>query len=477
MVAPAGTVPVADPGDGAPVEQPAANGDPLGFAVLISRHYEAAYRQACRLVADPIEAQDLVQEAFLKAHVQLRKLSDPACFGVWLRRIVYSTCMDWHRQPRYQLYRSSQGSASSFPLVDLSGPESRTPLDLLLQSELADQLREAVAGLAPRYRRAVLLYHFDQLRCEEVAAELGVPLNTALSLLHRARGRLRHAVNDYVQETPECTTVALDFGSLPSRQGWRYHTGYEFLPGGPPEGRVCHVRDGVLTIDDADLYPDSQAYYSLAGVVDPYRPFVLRLRARKERETARYPEYQVGDNPRRPRNRSFGVRVYTGREAYHLEISACQLRLNRRLMGSGADNRQFHEYCLEGTPGVGCRLLVDGAEVGTALPESLDQQNHVGFGDMSAASGNCRAQITHFSFTQVRPGVQAPWRPDGEGLADLLTLRPFAALGAVRVGSPVHPRWYKEQSAQRLAEVVHRCSRRWRLGPAGTIVPLDLASA
>jgi RNA polymerase sigma-70 factor, ECF subfamily len=459
------------------VEQVLERGDAGAYATLISRHYETAYRQACRLVDDSIEAQDLVQEAFLKAHLQLHTLRNPACYADWLRHIIYSICMDWHRQFRFQLYRSSRGSSSTWPLEELADPHTPTPLDLLLRSELMAQLREAAAGLAPRYRQSFLLYHLDQLSGEEVAEKVGVSMNTAMSLLYRARSKVRQALNEYVQETPDCTAIALDFNSLPSRQGWRYRSGYEFLPGGPSEERVCQVRNGILTIDTADLFPDTLAVYALYGVVDPYRPFVLRLRACKLRETARYPEYQVSLKPRRPRNQSFGVCLCTGTDVFHLEISACQLRLNRLLLSDAIDNRQLHDYRLEGTPGVGCRLFVDEVEVGSALPDRLhSMRNMISFGDLSPATGNFRAEITHLSFTQMRPGIRIPNKLNGNGVADLLHLRPFSALGSIDFRSPAKSGRYARESTQQLHQVIRQYSKKWQLGPNDPIRPVDFAA-
>jgi hypothetical protein len=202
---------------------------------------------------------------------------------------------------------------------------------------------------------------------------------------------------------------------------------------------------------------------------------VLRLRAPKLRETARYPEYQVPPSPRRPRNRSSAVHVSTGTEAFRLEISMGQLRLNNILVTSTIDNRQFHDYCLEGTPGAGCRLCVDGDAVGSALPLRTRERNQVPFGDLSPATGNFRARVTHLSLTQVEPGTQAPNGAEGSGVEDLLHYRPFAALGSIDVGCSHQSALYKLDSARGLHEVVRRCSRIWRLGPKDPIVPVDFA--
>src|SRR5437868_7355986 len=77
------------------------------FCELIRRHQLPIWRLACTLLDDPFEAEDVTQEAFLRAWLNLDLLSDPARFAPWLRRIVFGVSIDWLRVFRPDLYRSS----------------------------------------------------------------------------------------------------------------------------------------------------------------------------------------------------------------------------------------------------------------------------------------------------------------------------------------------------------------------------------
>lgn len=455
----------------------ALGGDGAAYGQLIGRHYAAVYRQACRLVDDPVEAQDLAQEAFLAAHLRLVDLRDPARFAGWLRRIAHTTCIDWHRQQRLRLQRTTvPGGLDEAPP---DGPEAdeEWPLAHLLRAELEAHLRRATQDLPERYRRPVALHHLQGMSHEQIAQWLGVPLGTVLSLVFRARSRLRESLNAYVHETAGFSRIELGLHTLPSRQGWRYRSYYQFLPGGVPEGRAFSLARGVLRLDNADLFPDNAACYVLPGVVYPFRPFALSLRARKLRETARFPEYVVEPHDRSGcrRNRGFAACVNTGAEAFELQIGCRQLALNDHLVVDAIDNSQFHEYRLEGTPGHGCRLFVDGVCLGSAPPAVSNCRNGITLGDHGVNSGNACAEIAAFSFVQMQPGVRAPAATDGGDAGDLLLDRPFLELGGRDPRQPQIVGGNDSGAARRLREVVRRCSRRWNLGRAGIVTPVDFA--
>lgn len=454
-------------------------GDQRAYEMLVSRHYGAVYRQACALVGDAIEAQDLAQEAFLSAHTRLQGLRDPASFGGWLHHILHNLAMDWHRSLPQRIARSAHGSAATFApdgaQIDEVPGGCSTPLELLLRTEHARQLLGAVHELPERYQRVLMLHYFDQLSFEEIAGTLDIPLGTALSLASRARNRLRELLHQYHEMPAALHRLELGLTTLPSRQGWVYLGGYQFLPGAPPETRVYRATGGCLTMDNADLYPDNCSCYLMAGVVHPYCPFVLELRLRKVRESARYPEYCVRARCRHRRNMSFTVAVNTGIEHVKLEIGMDDLLCNEAWLDlPPATGGAFRDYRLEGTPRMGWRLFVDGGLIGAGLPAPGGMANSLVFGDTSPTSGNAHVEIALLRFTQMEPGCTVSSLPvDGE---DWVARRPFARLGGT--ARLVTPRYASEQmcpGAAALRHVIQTRSRRWRLRPGAPIRPVDLA--
>lgn len=443
--------------------------DTAAYDILVQRHYQHLYHYACTLVGDPIEAQDLTQEAFLKAHTRLHTLHEPAKFLPWLRRILYSLAMDWQRQ-----FRPTFGR-----YLELPEPQAESPLDELLRSELMQQIDAATERLPVHYRLPFTLYHLESLGYEAIAQTLGLPLGTVKALLHRARERMQRQLRPYVKPAPRWVTIALDFDTLPSQQGWTYQCGYEFLPGGPAEERVWSLRNGVLCMDTSDLFPDVFSCYVLYGVVDPSRPFVLALRARKLRETGRYPEYKppLRQPGPRLRNGGFSVEISTGLESYNVSIALHQTRILNDFVTDQFDGRSFHDYQLEVTPGTGYRLYVGGEFLAAGPPRyhantALDTAtNRIAFGDATPTGGNAQVEITKLSFSQLRPEETAPDPEEYEDpVEQLIEEQPFATMRRARPPVPVEK---LEKSAKALNRAIRQHSRKWKLGPNGVILPQD----
>ena len=148
-------------------------GDPVAFATLVERnraHVESAVE---RMVGE--EAEDLVQEALLRAYLGLSQLRDPSRFGAWLCGIAVNLAKMRLRR------RAVEARVVVEPTSD-GGLEER---------ELLELVRDAVEILPPGQRDAVLMHYVDGLSCEEIAALLGTSSGAIRVRLHRARQQLR----------------------------------------------------------------------------------------------------------------------------------------------------------------------------------------------------------------------------------------------------------------------------------------------
>jgi RNA polymerase sigma factor (sigma-70 family) len=178
----------------------AREGQASAHAELVRRHQGATRALAFVLVGDLTEAEDLSQEAFLRAFRNLDLLADPGKFAPWLRRVTFGVCIDWVRTFRPQLYRAETAGDEAATLAAPSGEPS--PLDHVERLELSDRVMRALAELPPRYRTPLTMYHIDGLSHEKVARALDVPVGTVRSLVARARRKLADALEAYVAETP-----------------------------------------------------------------------------------------------------------------------------------------------------------------------------------------------------------------------------------------------------------------------------------
>jgi RNA polymerase sigma factor (sigma-70 family) len=161
---------------------------------LVRRHYREIALVAVAITNDPTEAEDLSQEAFIRAFRNLDLLVDPDRFAPWLRRIVVGVSIDWLRSFRPNLYRGWDGSDE---VAAATGP---SPLDRLLHAEMAERVAAALNALPPRYRVPVRLYHLDGLSHAKIAASLDVPVGTVRSLVARARRKLAPLLAAYAPD-------------------------------------------------------------------------------------------------------------------------------------------------------------------------------------------------------------------------------------------------------------------------------------
>jgi RNA polymerase sigma-70 factor, ECF subfamily len=145
-------------------------GNREAYGELIRRYQHSIWGLACLLVDDRFEAEDMTQEAFLRAWLNLDLLSDPAKFAPWLRRIVFGVSMDWLRVFRPDLYRLTDVKTE----FELSGQSSHSEsaFDRLAAIEFRQRIWDAVARLPPRYRLPLTLFHLDGLSHNKVAEAL-----------------------------------------------------------------------------------------------------------------------------------------------------------------------------------------------------------------------------------------------------------------------------------------------------------------
>ena len=167
------------------------------FSSIVEQYTDYAYNVAYRMVNNPADADDVVQDAFLSAYRARDRFRGDAQVTTWLYRIVVNAALQRIRKER-RPQRISQVSVEDVEVVDWSpGPESQT-----LNDELREKLEEAIGELPVDLRTAVVLRDVQQLSTEEAAEAVGVSVSAFKARLHRGRVALRSQLSAYVS-SPE----------------------------------------------------------------------------------------------------------------------------------------------------------------------------------------------------------------------------------------------------------------------------------
>jgi RNA polymerase sigma-70 factor (ECF subfamily) len=168
-------------------------GNSRAYAVLVDRYKDRALTLASRLVGDHDEAEELVQDAFVNAYRHLDQFRGDARFGTWLHRIVYNLCMTKvaRRKDRMESLDILENGPDRIP-EDYTGPSIH---EMVEESELAGLLEEEIGKLPPTLQTPLLLFYVQELKYEEMAEVMSIPIGTVKTYLHRGRKLLRERMH------------------------------------------------------------------------------------------------------------------------------------------------------------------------------------------------------------------------------------------------------------------------------------------
>lgn len=167
--------------------QRAQRGDQDAFAALVTRHQRYVYNLAYRLLRDGREAEDLAQEAFLRAWKGLGTFRGDAKFTTWLYRIVTNLCYNRLEGLRRELLDVSLDDGDLAPALF----HAREPPVVVETAESHTFLHRQVAALPDKYRLVISLFYLQGFSYQEMAHVLDIPLGTVKTHLFRARQRLK----------------------------------------------------------------------------------------------------------------------------------------------------------------------------------------------------------------------------------------------------------------------------------------------
>ena len=177
----------------------ARGGDAEAFRLLVERHSQPLFRVAYRMTGNEHDADDVVQEAFLRAYRQLDSFEERANFGTWLHRIAINCALDLLRA-RGRLDRHYGGDPETAEMTGAAKTEAEQHR-LLVSAELREQVAAAMERLSGNERTAFVLRHFEGMPVEEIGKTMGIQVNAAKHTIFRAVRKLREALEPFARPT------------------------------------------------------------------------------------------------------------------------------------------------------------------------------------------------------------------------------------------------------------------------------------
>lgn len=172
-----------------------ASGSRSEFEGLFNRSYQRAYNLAYRLTSNESDAEDLTQDAFVRAWAAFDRYDRKHSFDVWLLKILSNLAIDrWRRQTlvrTHSLDQTYRNNGSEIQLGSLVADRSPGPEQQVILRAQGEQIEEALSMLPDNYRTAIILTDIEEWTYEEVAAKMRCPVGTVRSRLHRGRQLLR----------------------------------------------------------------------------------------------------------------------------------------------------------------------------------------------------------------------------------------------------------------------------------------------
>jgi RNA polymerase sigma-70 factor (ECF subfamily) len=167
-------------------------GDPEAFRELVRRYMTPIYNLAWRLTRDPMEAENITQDAFLRALSALPRVSLDQPLKPWLFKIAVNLCRQWAQRKKPQFFSEFENSED--PEIEAVPDAAALPLEQLEEQELREHVRAEVDRLPPLDQTVIVLRYVEALSYEEIAEAMDLPLNTVRTRLRRAKQKLRTAL-------------------------------------------------------------------------------------------------------------------------------------------------------------------------------------------------------------------------------------------------------------------------------------------
>jgi RNA polymerase sigma factor (sigma-70 family) len=172
------------------------NGNHSDYSLLIDRYKNKAFSMLNRMLRNEMDAEEVLQDSFLRGFNGLKNFKNEAKFSTWFYRIVYNTALTRLSAKR----RKIENEMSS--IDDQIELKSDYDFETSEKADLSKFINEVIKQLPPKYAAVINLYYMDGISCEEISEVMGITVSNVKVILHRSRNALKDLLisKDYIKE-------------------------------------------------------------------------------------------------------------------------------------------------------------------------------------------------------------------------------------------------------------------------------------
>ncbi|KOS66861.1 RNA polymerase sigma factor SigW [Lysinibacillus contaminans] len=172
-------------------------GDQNAFADIVSLYQHKLYQVCYRMLSNKQEAEDIAQEAFVRAYMNLHTFDQKRKFSTWLYRIATNLCIDRIRKKKPDYYLDAEVTGTEgLDMYSQIAAKDQLPEETLVQMELQERIQYEIGRLPDKYRSVIVLKYIEELSLQEISEILDMPLGTVKTRIHRGREALRKQLNN-----------------------------------------------------------------------------------------------------------------------------------------------------------------------------------------------------------------------------------------------------------------------------------------
>jgi RNA polymerase sigma-70 factor (ECF subfamily) len=167
-------------------------GDQNAFAEVVEYYKDKIYQLCYRMLGNAHEAEDMAQEAFLRAYVNIDSYDIKRKFSTWLYRIATNLCIDRIRKKKPDYFLDAEvAGTEGLNMYSQIAADGELPEESVEKLELHEYVQQQIAQLPEKYRTVIILKYVDELPLKEISDIMELPIGTVKTRIHRGREALR----------------------------------------------------------------------------------------------------------------------------------------------------------------------------------------------------------------------------------------------------------------------------------------------